>query len=332
MGVSQLLKGLPEEEPEFLEPMKCRLLSDLPSGDPWVYEIKFDGVRALAIKHNRSVDLLSRNHKSLDQKYPGVVRAISNLKCKSIILDGEVVALDELGRSSFQLLQNVSKIGSDRELYYYVFDILHLNGRSTTTLPLTKRKELLDEVLAAQSPCIRLSGLLPADARTLQEKMSGMGLEGLIAKKRDSKYEPGIRSGAWVKFKWSNEQEFVVGGWTEPEGSRKFFGSILVGYYQGSKLLYAAKVGTGFDENKLRALSTKFSRLSVSDCPFSNLPGRNGVGLSRAEMRRCHWVEPRLVCQVRFTEWTKDGHLRQPVFLGLRDDKSPADVVREIAG
>jgi bifunctional non-homologous end joining protein LigD len=334
MGVSSLTRGLPAASAGFIEPMKCKLSTQLPEGSKWVYELKFDGVRALAIKSGRAVDLISRNKKNLDAKYPGVVRAVGGLKANSIVLDGEVVALDEYGRSSFQLLQNVGQPGQGEDLYYYVFDILHLNGKSTMGLPLEKRKELLQEMLKKESECLRFSGFLPGSAQTLQEKMSGLGLEGLIAKIKDSRYEPGVRSGAWVKFKWTNEQEFVLGGYTDPEGARKFFGSVLVGYYENGKLIYASKVGTGFDERKLRDLYARFQKLARKECPFANLPeprGSRGQGLTASQMRFCHWVEPKLVCQVRFTEWTRDNHLRQPVFLGLREDKQPREVVRERA-
>lgn len=332
MGVSALTRGLPAGKAEFIEPMKCKLSRYLPEGENWVYELKFDGVRALAVRNGKSVDLISRNRKNLDGKYPGVARAVAGLKVDSVVLDGEVVALDELGRSSFQLLQNVNQPGQGNELYYYVFDILQLNGKSTVGLPLHQRKALVEELLKKKSECLRPSGLLPANAKTLQEQMSGLGLEGLIAKKRDSRYEPGIRSGAWVKFKWSNEQEFVIGGYTDPEGARKFFGSVLVGYYEKGKLLYASKVGTGFDERTLRQLHEMFRKLARGNCPFANLPeprGSRGQGLTASQMRYCHWIEPKLVCQVRFTEWTRDNHLRQPVFLGLREDKDPREVVRE---
>jgi bifunctional non-homologous end joining protein LigD len=162
--------------------------------------------------------------------------------------------------------------------------------------------------------------------------MQARGLEGLIAKKKDSVYEPGRRSGAWAKFKWTNEQEFVIGGYTCPKGSRSHFGAILVGYYDKHKLRFAAKVGTGFNDATLRALHGHFQRLVQSECPFVNLPERSpglSVGFGRTEMKRCTWLRPELVCQVRFAEWTRDDHLRQPAFLGLREDKRPQEVVRE---
>jgi bifunctional non-homologous end joining protein LigD len=155
-----------------------------------------------------------------------------------------------------------------------------------------------------------------------------MGLEGLIAKKKDSRYEIGLRSGAWTKVKWGHEQEFVIGGYTDPEGSRPYFGSVLAGYYDGSKLIFAAKVGTGFNAKLLKSLYDRFQKIRTDTTPFANLPERGGV-IGPSQMRFCKWVRPRLVCQVRFTEWTGDGHLRQPVFLGLREDKEPGDVVKE---
>ncbi len=162
--------------------------------------------------------------------------------------------------------------------------------------------------------------------------MQARGLEGLVGKKRDSTYEPGRRFGAWIKFKWTNEQEFVIGGYTRPQGARSHFGAILVGYYEGDKLRFASKVGTGFNETTLRLLYAEFQKLASKDCPFEDLPEQRSAstgGLSRGEMRRCTWVQPKLVCQVRFAEWTRDGHLRQPAYLGVREDKDPRLVVRE---
>jgi bifunctional non-homologous end joining protein LigD len=335
MTVRGVLEKLPPRKAAFVEPMKCKLAAALPKGEGWVYEIKFDGYRVLAIKQGKEVSLLSRNHKSLNGKYPGVVETIRKLKCDQLMLDGEVVALDESGRSAFQLLQRVNQPGgSSDNLFYYVFDLLNVNGRDTTSLPLHKRKVLLEAILKNAPDCIRISGFLPGGADAITEKLQGFGLEGIIAKKRDSAYEIGQRSGAWVKFKWSNEQEFVIGGYTDPEGSRSFFGSILVGYYDGDKLIFAAKVGTGFNERLLASLHKKFQQLARPTPPFADISTRRGSskhGLTPAMIRRCHWIEPKLVCQCKFTEWTSDGHLRQPVFLGLREDKDPTQVVKEVA-
>lgn len=331
MTVQRFLEGLPKRKLGFIEPMKCRLTSSLPRGKEWVYEIKFDGYRALGIKDGKQAALLSRNNKPLN--YPAVLSALGKLKCQQLLLDGEVVALDELGRSSFQLLQRMNQPGSGAgHLFYYIFDILNLNGRDTTGLPLRKRKALLEVLLKGAPDCLRVSGFLPGGAETISRKLSGIGLEGIIAKKRDSTYEAAKRSGSWTKFKWSNEQEFVIGGYTEPEGTRSFFGSVLVGYYDAGRLIFAAKVGTGFNEQSLASLYKTFQKLSRPAPAFADINTRRGSakhGLTPALIRRCHWVEPTLVCECKFTEWTSDGHLRQPVFLGLREDKDPAEVIKE---
>jgi len=193
-----------------------------------------------------------------------------------------------------------------------------------------KRKKMAEALIKGLPEIVRFSGGLQADPARVIKQMQQRGLEGLIAKKTDSHYESGRRSGAWVKFKWTNEQEFVIGGYTPPKGSRTCFGAILVGYYEGEKLLFAAKVGTGFGQKLLRLLYQQFQPLVRSDCPFGNLPEKNlAGGVTVGEMRRCLWLEPKLVCQIRFAEWTRDNHLRQPSFLGLREDKNPREVVRE---
>lgn len=330
------LHRLPKAKPVFVEPMKALLVDTLPKGAEWLYELKFDGVRALAIKRNREVELISRTEKDLGSKYGELLAPLKKLAAKEFVLDGEVVALDEQGRSSFQLLQSFQMAGvKKRPLFYYAFDLINLDGKDLTGIPLYQRKAMVETLLADASPAIRFSPGIKAESTQLIREMQARGLEGLIAKRRDSKYEPGRRSGAWVKFKWTNEQEFVIGGYTQPKGTRTHFGALLVGYYEKGKLRFAAKVGTGFDQKLLASLYEKFKKLIRADCPFSNLPekisGRWGQGLSLAEMRRCSWLEPRLVCQIRFAEWTRDNHLRQPAFLGLREDKEPKEVVREKA-
>ncbi|MGZ8939144.1 MAG: ATP dependent DNA ligase, partial [Limisphaerales bacterium] len=192
-----------------------------------------------------------------------------------------------------------------------------------------RRKALLQILLKGKSDCIRFSDILTGDIEELSAIMRPMGLEGLIAKKRDSLYEIGSRSGSWIKFKWASEQEFVIGGYTDPEGSRPYFGSVLVGYYEGPKLIFAGKVGTGFNTKLLKSLYDRLQKIRTDKTPFSNLPERGGV-VGPSQMRFCKWVQPALVCQVRFTEWTRDGHLRQPVFLGIREDKNPREVVKEL--
>jgi bifunctional non-homologous end joining protein LigD len=327
------LTKLPKAEPGFVEPMKAKLVENLPRGEDWIYEIKFDGIRALAVKNGKSVQLISRNKKLLNERFPTVAQAVAALDIPKATLDGEVVALDARGRSSFQLLQSQNLFAEAPNLYFYVFDILNYNGRDARKLFVPERKQLLRLAVPEDCELLRFSGAIPGDADAVAKSMQGLGLEGIIAKWVKSPYETGKRSGAWAKFKWTSEQEFVIGGYTDPEGARPYFGALLVGYYSEGKLLFATKVGTGFDARLLASLHKKFQRLGQAGCPFANLPelrniaGRQGIG--RAEMRRCHWVRPELVCQIRFTEWTRDNHLRHPVFLGLREDKSAREVVRE---
>ncbi|SPE54304.1 DNA polymerase LigD, ligase domain protein [Verrucomicrobia bacterium] len=328
------LRRLPRAEPGFMEPMKAQLVDELPRGPESVYEIKFDGVRALGIKRKNKVELLSRTRKDLGAKYPAVAQALRQWRISKATVDGEIVAVDNQGRSDFQLLQSYHMAGEKKPpLLYYVFDLINLDGRDLTRLPLEQRKAAAQAVLKGAPPIIRFSASITADSEQLMREMRACGLEGLVAKRRDSPYEPGRRSGAWVKFKWTHQQEFVIGGYTRPKGARPHFGAILVGYYEGKRLRFAAKVGTGFSDRILDELYEKFQELVQPDCPFANLreewPGSRGQGVSRAEMKSCTWLKPKLVCEVRFAGWTRDLHLRQPSFLGLRDDKNPEEVVRE---
>jgi len=323
---------LPKRKAVFIEPMKARLVNDLPKGDDWVYELKFDGVRALAIKGGKDIQLISRTAKDFTAKFPEVVEALQNLPCKEVVLDGEIAALDEQGRSSFQLLQARELSGQRPPIFYYVFDIIQLDGKDLTGVPLLKRKAMAKTLLANLPDTVRLSASIQADSKRVLKEMKSRGLEGVIAKRKGSKYEIARRSGAWVKFKWTTQQEFVIGGYTEPRGTRSHFGALLVGYYERKKLVFAAKVGTGFDQKLLKSLYQKFQKLIRSNSPFANLPeksGQFGRGLTAAEMKRCTWLEPKLVCEIRFSEWTRDGHLRQPAFLGLREDKKAGEVVKE---
>jgi bifunctional non-homologous end joining protein LigD len=325
---------LPKRKPAFVEPMKAALVDDLPKGDDWIYELKFDGVRALALKRGKDTELISRNAKDFTAKFPEVADALKQLPCKEAVLDGEIAALDEEGRSSFQMLQARELSGERPPIFYYVFDLLQLDGKDLTGVPLLKRKEMVKLLLARAPDNVRFSASIQADSERVLKEMKARGLEGVIAKRKDSKYEIGRRSGAWVKFKWTTQQEFVIGGYSQPRGTRSHFGALVVGYYEKKKLRFAAKVGTGFDQKLLKSLHQQFQELTRKDCPFVNLPekaGQFGRGLTAAEMKRCTWLEPKLVCEIRFAEWTRDGHLRQPAFLGLREDKKPEEVVREKA-
>jgi bifunctional non-homologous end joining protein LigD len=316
----------------FIEPMKSKLVERLPEGE-WIYEIKLDGIRAIALKQGSRVRLISRNEKDLGSDFPEVMDGIESLSAKEAIIDGEIVALDPKGRSSFQLLQARDTGGPRPAIFYYAFDLLQLEGKDLRNDPLTARKARLEKILKHAPDVIRYSASLEGDAAELLKHAGRLGLEGLIGKRKDSEYEPGRRSGAWVKSKLLHEQEMVIGGYSDPEGSRKHFGALLVGCQAKNGLQFAGKVGTGFNEISLDRLHERFVKLAVRRCPFQNLPekkaGRYGQGITPSKMKACHWVKPALVCQVKFAEWTRDGKLRQPVFLGLREDKDPKEVVRE---
>jgi bifunctional non-homologous end joining protein LigD len=329
------LGKLPAAKPRFVDPMKPRLLDAPPAGGDWSYELKFDGIRACAIKNDSKVSLISRNGNELGARYSEVAEAVKNLPVDECVIDGEVVALDAEGRSSFQLLQGLEMEARKSPVCFYVFDLLQLSGRSLVGLPLTARKQLLAQLCDGVGDPIRFSGEIGGDATALLGEVKRRGLEGLIGKQRVSVYEPGMRSGAWIKLKCLIEQEFVIGGFTPPQGARQHFGAVLVGYSEKKKFLFAGKVGTGFDTKSLAALHKKLKSEKRDDCPFADLPSKQGgqwvQGITPAMMRKIEWVNPVFVCQVRFAEWTRDGKLRQPVFLGLRDDKKPGDVVRETA-
>ena len=309
--------------------MKALPVQELPTGD-WLYEIKFDGYRALAFKDGKNVRLVSRNKNAFD--YPPLLEALKKLPAEHVILDGEIAALDEKGRSSFQLLQ-LFKSSEGIPLVYYVFDLLFLGGKDLRKEPLSARRKLLARVLKNRPENIRLSDELRGTKDELLRVAQEFGLEGLVAKKPNSVYESGRRSGAWVKFKITKAQEFVIGGYTLPEGGRKYFGSLLVGCQSPEGLVYAGRVGTGFSDKVLANLYAKFQNLKTASCSFVNLPekskGRWGLGITPAVMKRCQWLKPVLIAQVKFTEWTHDDQLRQPVFLGLRSDKQAKDVVRK---
>jgi bifunctional non-homologous end joining protein LigD len=315
----------------FVEPMMALRVPELPVGD-WLYEMKFDGYRALAFKSGKDVHLLSRNRTIFDSDYPVLIDALKSLIGKSFIIDGEVAALDQHGRSSFQLLQSYGT-RKGIPLVYYAFDLLSLEGTDLRSRPLIERRAQLTKLLKNAPETVRFSEELQGSREELLRVAQQFQLEGLIAKRPQSTYEAGRRSGAWVKVKLTQQQEFVIGGYTPLERSRKYFGALLVGYYGSEGLLFAGRVGTGFSEKALATLYEGMEQIKRTTCPFANLPekrpGRWGQGITPAVFKRCTWVDPILVAQIKFTEWTSDGQLRQPVFLGLRSDKKAKEVVRE---
>ena len=312
----------------FIEPMLLLRTEKLPEGPDLQYEIKFDGYRALAMKSGGKVQLRSRNDNDFNVRYPGIVKALAPMPDETVI-DGEVVALDRDGKPSFNTLQNYGSAGAP--LHFYIFDLLILKGRDVMGEPLVKRRELLEEhILPKLAEPIRYSPVLEAKLEDLIRSVKAQGLEGLVAKRRNSKYEPGQRSGAWQKMRVNQGQEFVIAGYTP---SPKNFDAVVIGYYEGSKLMYAARTRNGFTPASRAELFKKLKPLEISGCPFANLPekkaGRWGAGLTAAKMAECRWLKPQLIGQFEFVEWTEDAHLRHSRFVALRDDKKAKDVKRE---
>jgi DNA ligase D-like protein (predicted ligase) len=293
-----------------------------------MYELKLDGYRALGIKSNGEVQLRSRNNNDFAARYPQIAKALVKLPNETVV-DGEIVALDETGKPSFNALQNYDPAQSP--LFFYLFDVLVLAGSNVMAEPLTLRRALLEKkILSKLADPIRYSAALQASLRDLITSVKAQGLEGLVAKRRSSGYEPGLRSVSWQKMRVNQGQEFVIGGYTP---SDKNFDALIIGYYEKGKLLYAARTRNGFTPATRAALMKHLRPLKISDCPFDNLPekrsGRWGQGLTAAKMKDCVWLRPVLVGQFEFVEWTPDLHLRHTRFIALRDDKKAKDVTRE---
>jgi bifunctional non-homologous end joining protein LigD len=293
------------------------VLWDEPFSDPdWIFERKLDGVRCLAHRDGDGVRLVSRTDRSMNGDYPELVEALQAEPCDDYVIDGEVVAFDSRGITSFSRLQRRHR--ERVAIFYYVFDLLRLGGEDVRELPLRERKAMLRQALRFEGP-VRFSPHRNEQGEELFRDACRKGLEGLMAKRADSPYRA-TRSSDWRKLKCHAEQELVIGGYTAPQGSRTDFGALLVGYFEDGTLSYAGKVGTGFDQATLRDLGARLRKLERDDSPFVDV---------HPIPRGTHWVEPELVGQIAFTEWTRDGRLRHPRFLGLRNDKPAADVVRE---
>lgn len=315
--------------PAFVTPMAAQTVRALPEGHEWLYEPKLDGYRALLLKDGERLQVLSRNHKDLTQMYPRVAAAGHRLNARQAVIDGEIVALAEDGRPSFQALQHRGS-HPKHQIVFYAFDALHLDGRDLMGEPLIKRRARLAK-LVGENVTIRLSRDLPGGVAAIVETLRAAGIEGVVAKRKRSTYQPGERSGDWVKLKLEQQQEFVIGGY-KPDGSTGL-DALLVGYYEGSKLEFAGKVRAGMVPHLRREVLEILRPLATPECPFANLPdadpGRWGGGISAQQMREMQWTRPEVVAQVRFTEWTADDRLRHAAFLGLRSDKSAEEVRRE---
>jgi bifunctional non-homologous end joining protein LigD len=324
-----LLDSLPAEErtllrrqrhPEWVQPMLATLTDRRFSDPDWVFERKVDGVRGLAFRHRTTVRLLSRNRLNMG-RYPEILEALADQPAEDFVVDGEVVAFRR-GLTSFSRLQRRGR-GRRVPIFFYAFDLVHLDGHDLTALPLRRRKALLRGALRFGDPIRYLPHRLEHGERYHREACE-KGWEGVIAKRASAPYAHG-RSGDWLKLKCVADQELVIGGFTEPKGSRTGLGAVLVGYFEDGELTYAGKVGTGFNRDLLRDLREELDRLARDASPFTRHRGL-------LPERDVHWVEPALVAQVGFAEWTGDGRLRHPRFLGLRRDKEAREVVRERPG
>jgi bifunctional non-homologous end joining protein LigD len=296
--------------PAFVTPMKAVLTAERPPGPDWVFERKLDGIRCLAVKDGGRTQLYSRNELSLNDRYAPLAAALDADPADSFVIDGEAVAFVG-GRDRFGG-------GEGGALFYYVFDVLFVDGRDVRSLALQERRDVLEEVLRWRDP-LRMTEQLTGDGAALLAEACRDGWEGLIAKRLGTPYVS-TRSRDWLKLKCTRAQELVIGGYTAPRGSRAHLGALLVGHFEGDRFRYAGKVGTGFTRTTLRELSERLAPIVRETSPFE--PEK---GIPRAAT----WVEPKLVAQIAFMEWTSDGRLRHPSFLGVRFDKPAREVVRE---
>jgi len=313
--------------PTALEPMKATLTDRPPRGDEWLFEIKWDGVRAIGFLENEELRLQSRTGKSCERQYPELAVVPHQVAARQAVLDGEIAVLDEKGVARFNLIQprimisdpnSIAHLARSAPVVYFVFDLLYLDGYDLRNVTLGERRQLLEKVVSPGG-VLRLSEAFPGAGEQMLEAAREHGLEGIVAKHSASFYEP-RRSREWLKMKITGEQEFVIGGFTQPQGARDYFGALVLGFYEGGKLHWAGNVGTGFDQKTLSAVYARLKPLVTQKCPFAERPVPD---------RGLTWVKPELVCQVKFTEWTEDRRLRAPVFLGLRNDVGAPEVVRE---
>jgi bifunctional non-homologous end joining protein LigD len=302
-------------------PQLALLVKEAPKGDDWLHEAKYDGYRIGARVVGNSVSLISRRDQDWTAAFPKVAKAVGDLGLASALFDGEVAILEPGGKTNFQLLQNAFQNGVATNVVYFVFDLLWQNGDDLSKLPLEQRKMRLEQLIGPnQGGLIQYASHVIADGKAVHERACAMGLEGIVSKRRSVPYRWGKRDPSWQKVKCVSRQEFVIGGFTEPEGSREGIGALLIGYYDDKKeLVFSGKVGTGFTHALAIELRARLNALITPDCPFVNIPperARWGI----------NWVRPELVGEVQFTEWTNDGTLRHPSFQGLRPDKKASDV------
>ena len=311
-------------EVHFIESMECLPVSKIPEGLQWTYEIKLDGYRLEVVKKQGEVTLYSRRRNILNRKFGYIAAALEKLP-DGTVLDGELVALNAEGHADFNMLQNFKS--AEQHVHYYAFDVLAHKGKSLTDHPLLERRAILRKILP-RNDHISLS-VVDTSASQMLKFVKQHGLEGVVAKRADSVYEPGKRSGAWSKYRVNLGQEFVVGGYTPGNP----FDALIVGFYRGKDLMFAARVRAGFVPATRREVFAKLKGLKISKCPFVNLPesapGRWGQGLTAEKMKSCIWVKPEVVVRIDFAEWTGADKLRHTKYFAIREDKDPRKVVRE---
>ena len=322
LDLAQVKGAVKARLPDFVSPQLATLVKEAPSGDTWLHEMKLDGYRMLCRIENGKVGMVSRNEKDWSGTFPPVERAAARLPIDDAWLDGEVVVMEAGGRTSFQALQNALSTEHAERLRYFVFDLPYLNGYDLRGAPLLERKRVLESLLESAPDTLRYSAHIEGSGAEVYRQACKLQIEGIVSKRAQSSYHAG-RNRDWVKVKCSMRQELIIGGFTDPEGSRSGFGALLLGVYEpDGALRYSGKVGTGFNETTLNSLYKRLKTLEVEKPAFSNPP--RGY-----EAKGAHWIKPELVAEVEFTEWTNDGTLRHPSFQGLREDKKAKDVVRE---
>ncbi len=306
--------------PAFYSPQLATLIDAPPLGDQWLHEVKYDGYRMMAFKQNGKLQLLSRNNKDWTDNFHIIVEELKQLPVKNVILDGEIVVLDKDSRSDFQLLQNAIHDKKGMSFIYYIFDVLYYEKWDLRRQPLMERKQILEEIVSNKASRLRFSDHVVGQGDEVFKQACQLNLEGIISKKVDSVYVS-RRSSSWLKSKCTQRQEFVVGGFSEAQGSRLYFGALYLGLYdENQKLIFCGKVGTGFNENTLKMIYSQLKKLRSPVNPFDTFD---------AAKNEVTWVKPEMVVEVAFTEWTKSGKLRHPSFKGVRADKPVKDISKE---
>jgi bifunctional non-homologous end joining protein LigD len=305
--------------PPFVPPQLATLVKEPPRGEGWIHEVKFDGYRILARLERGEVRLLSRRRNDWTSSFPAIVRAVAKLPAKQALIDGEVAVQTASGRTSFQALQNAFTGETPAGLGYFVFDLLHLDGEDLRGLPVEDRKPRLESLVSAVDPRLQFSGHFAGEGSGLLARAAEMSLEGIVSKRLGEPYRSG-RTRAWLKTKCKRRGEFVVAGFTDPDGARGGIGALILGYYAGSTLVFAGKVGSGFTEKASADLQAVLGRAEIPECPFAVRPPTAWIP------RGAHWTRPELVVDVEYTEWTNVGGLRHPSFKGLVAGRDPAEI------